>query len=132
MVNVTFYNFTKEHNSTKQPASGAGASFACLVKEPCDILAPVIELDTPDPASYNYAYIPAWGRYYFITGIRFNAGLWELTARVDVLATYRAAIGAEELYLNGLQPLIFCHHSKGFALRISHNDKILDFTHSNI
>lgn len=99
MVNVTFYNFTKEHNSTKQPASGAGASFACLVKEPCDILAPVIELDTPDPVSYNYAYIPAWNRYYFITSIRFNAGLWELTARVDVLATYRAAIGAEELYV---------------------------------
>lgn len=99
MVNIIFYNFTKEHNSTKQPASGAGASFACLVKEPCDILAPAIELNTPDPVSYNYAYIPAWNRYYFITGIRFNAGLWELTARVDVLATYRAAIGAERLYV---------------------------------
>lgn len=59
-----------------------------------DILTP--EVSFPYSATYaaaNYAYIPSWGRYYFVEGMRVTpAGRLYLQLRIDVLKTYAAGI----------------------------------------
>lgn len=52
-----------------------------------------------DPSSYNYAYIPAFDRYYFIEEWYFDRALWTATLKVDVLATYKTEIGNASLYI---------------------------------
>lgn len=52
-----------------------------------------------DPSQYNYAYIPAFERYYFIEEWYFDRTLWTATLKVDVLATYKTEIGNSSLYI---------------------------------
>lgn len=99
--NVNLYNFTKKYNSTAQP-TGSGTQYSCVIKEPSGILNPTIALDmglTSSPASYNYAYISAFNRYYYIREWNFERGLWLAELEADVLATYKTTIGAASLYM---------------------------------
>ena len=98
---VNLYSLSKRNNSTKRP-SGEGVSFDCVLKRGCGILAPSISLDigvTSDPSQYNYAYIPAFDRYYFIEEWFFENSLWTANMQVDVLATYKPQIGNARLYV---------------------------------
>lgn len=97
---VTFYQFTKKYNSTKRPTGGT--SFDCVVKNGTGILSPRIELNiglVSDPSAYNYAYIPAFDRYYTIREWQFDRTLWTAFLEVDVLATYKTQIGDASLYV---------------------------------
>lgn len=97
--NVNLYTFTKKIDSTKQP-TGTGTQYLCNILTPADITAPVIEITaSADLTAFNYAYISAFHRYYWIEGISFEAGIWVLTLAVDVLATYKTYIGGESLYV---------------------------------
>lgn len=100
MFNVTFYNFTKRSNSTKQPTGGT--TYKCVVLNGTSVLNPKIELDiglTSNPSTFNYCYIPDFHRYYYIREWSFDAGLWIASLNVDVLATYRSSIGSANLYV---------------------------------
>lgn len=100
-INVNFYSFAKKENSTKIP-TGTPTTYACVLKDSCGILNPSIVLDlgaTGNPASLNYAYISSFNRYYFIDEWNYNKGLWEASLRVDVLASYKAAIGSSTQYV---------------------------------
>lgn len=99
--NVNLYTHNKRDNSTKRP-SGTGTTYACVMKHGCGILNPSISLDlglSSDPSQYNYAYIPAFERYYFIEEWYFEERLWTAQLRVDVLATYKSEIGSANLYV---------------------------------
>lgn len=98
MVNITFYKFKKEDNSTKRPTGGT--SFSCQIKRGSGLISPAIELDiglesAPD---YNYCYIPAFNRYYYVREWFFDTGFWTASLTCDVLATYRTEIGSSRLY----------------------------------
>lgn len=98
---VNLYTLAKRDNSTKQP-TGTGTQFSCVLKSGSGIMHPVLSFDlglTADPSQYNYAYIPAYDRYYFIEEWYFNQALWAATLRVDVLATYKTEIGNSSLYI---------------------------------
>lgn len=95
---INLYTFAKDSNSTKQP-TGTGTELNCNILTPADITAPVVEIAASDPTAYNYAYIAAFHRYYFIEGMTYMEGLWQLQLKCDVLATYKTAIGAESLYV---------------------------------
>ena len=98
---VQLYTFAKRDNSTKQP-TGTGDEFSCVLKSGSGIMHPVLSFDlgiAGDPSQYNYAYIPAFERYYFIEEWYFNRALWTATLKVDVLATYKTAIGGSSLYV---------------------------------
>lgn len=95
---INLYTFAKDSNSTAQPA-GTGNELNCNILTPADITAPVVEIAASDPTAYNYAYISAFHRYYFIEGMIYMEGLWQLQLKCDVLATYKSAIGAESLYV---------------------------------
>lgn len=97
---VNFYTISKEENSTARP-SGAGTSYNCRLLDNCSILNPVIALDIGIASfpNYNYCYIPAFNRYYWVGDPVYNASLLVLYLHVDVLATYKNIIGNEELYI---------------------------------
>ena len=98
---VNLYTLDKRDNSTKQP-TGTPVAYDCILKDGCSILTPAIKLDlglASDPSVYNYAYIPAFGRYYFIEDWFFTDRLWIANMRVDVLATYKTQIGGSSLYV---------------------------------
>lgn len=97
MINVTFYRFAKRKNSTKRPTNGT--AFNCNLKESCGVLNPVIELVTDNPRRFNYCYIAAFDRYYFISEWTSDHGLWYANCNVDVLASWRDSIRASRQYV---------------------------------
>lgn len=100
-MNVTFYNVTKRRNSTKLP-SGSGASYACILKDDTTTSRPSIAVKWTGggaPAAYNYCYIAAFGRYYWVNSWAFVDRQWIASCSVDVLATYKTAIGSSSKYI---------------------------------
>ena len=73
-----------------------GLDFSVTLKEGTSILRPVLLLSSPTQSpltGYNYMYISAFSRYYFIDDIKsIRNDLWEISAHVDVLETYATAI----------------------------------------
>lgn len=96
-MNINFYNFSKKENSTATP-TGDGTVIACTMKTPTSLQAPIVELTSANPPTYNYAYISSLGRYYFVTGVTYNRGIWEVALRVDVLASFKTDIGSTSMY----------------------------------
>lgn len=89
-MRVTFYNFTKKKNSTAQPSGGT--SLECQLKQETSIGNPTFIINGWN-AAYNYAYVPIWGRYYFVTDATYLTGQRvEVSCSVDVLATYKSNI----------------------------------------
>lgn len=98
--NVTLYSFSKRVNSTKQP-SGTGTTVSGTLKFPSSILNPVMEFTAPvsNPSNLNYAYIAEFSRYYWINDWTFDRGFWIASMSVDVLASYKVAIGSDSEYV---------------------------------
>ena len=92
-MNITFYTFSKKENSTKIP-NVAGYSVSGEIKHGCSITAPVIDIrnNGNTPLNYNYCYIPAFNRYYFISNWVIDAGIWTATCTIDVLASWKSNI----------------------------------------
>lgn len=98
MIKIHFYTFAKKINSTKQP-TGTHTELDCNIKTPSSIINPVLEIATVSPIAFNYCYIPAFSRYYYIDDIEFNRGLWVISCSVDVLASYKSTIGNTTCYV---------------------------------
>lgn len=102
MFTVQLFSFNKKENSTARPSSSSATSFSCKLLKPSGILNPAIELNiglSNSPASYNYAYIPEFNRYYWIEEWTNNHPLWIARLSVDVLATYKTVIGNTNMYV---------------------------------
>lgn len=98
---VNFYTFTKEVNSTARP-SGSGTACPCVSNADFNILAPRLPLQlgaAANPTGFNYCYVDAWGRYYWISRWAFEAGLWVAYCEVDALASWKTEIGATSAYV---------------------------------
>lgn len=99
MIQVRLYkNYEKRSNSTYQAGSQAAYDdLSCTLKDNCSITAPRMDVLTitqnPAALGYNYAYIPAFNRYYFITDWTYDMGVWSFSAAEDVLASFKAEIG---------------------------------------
>lgn len=105
-ITVDFVTTDKKVNSTYRPAgtSTIWRSFSVVLKAPCSILAPVIELKMDDDTTapnYNYAYIATFGRYYWVENWTYQTALnvWRASLNVDVLATYKDQIGPLTEYI---------------------------------
>lgn len=100
-ISVNFYTLSKKENSTQRPGAPA-VVFPCVLKDGSGVVAPEIKLQitpTSSPATLNYAYIPDFGRYYYVTEWTYYRGEWSAALRTDVLATYKTQIGAASLYV---------------------------------
>lgn len=89
--NIKLYRNTSPKNAINKSISEV-ASIDGVLKQECSVTAPII-LYNGDYVAFNYAYIPAFGRYYFLTDmISVRNGLWELHFSVDPLFSFRTEI----------------------------------------
>lgn len=64
--------------------------FTGTLRTKTSVVNPIIHLETENPTAYNYAYIPEFNRYYYITNMSVvRNNLWELSLTVDVLYSFR-------------------------------------------
>lgn len=99
-IAVHLYSFTKRENSTKRPSSGA-STYNCVLIDNTSLLEPTFKLDLgSNPIGKNYAYVPDFNRYYFITDISSYHDYWYITCTCDVMASFKTQIGAETHYVN--------------------------------
>lgn len=109
-MEIHLYAFRKRINSTKKPTATQepGQLFLvaeCTLKDSTSVLAPQVVLIFPDPqhnlspSTYNYAYIPDFNRYYWVTDIEFDRNLVIYTLSCDVLATYWESIKETTQYV---------------------------------
>lgn len=97
---VTLYTFSKRKNSTAIPSGGS--VFTGLMREPCGVIRPSVSFEFAsgvNPSTYNYAYIPTFGRYYFVTEWTSVGRLWVCSMEVDALASWAEDIGNQYLYV---------------------------------
>lgn len=100
MYTITFWRFSKRNNSTARP-SEAGVTFNCELMDGSGIINPTALLDfgNANPATYNYAYIEEFSRYYYVRDWSYSAGLWYCSLAVDALATWRGEIGGYNTFI---------------------------------
>lgn len=99
---VELWKFSKKTNSTMIPGTAATV-YQCVSNDTLDTLAPTIPLNvgaSANPTSFNYAHIAIFNRYYFVNGWEFRGGMWWLSLRVDVLASWKTEIGSQTLYVD--------------------------------
>lgn len=107
-MEIRLYAFRKRINSTKKPTAiqEPGQLFLiteCTLKDSTSVLAPQVVLIFPghqlSPSIYNYAYIPDFKRYYWVTDISFDRNLVIYTLSCDVLATYWESLKESTQYV---------------------------------
>lgn len=93
-MNVYLYNTTSEAHAVDKTLSELMVLSGTL-RESSSIIDPVFNLTDIDSVidTLNYAYIPEFGRYYFVQNIEsVRTGVWRVYMHVDVLYTYRSEI----------------------------------------
>ena len=99
-MTVNFWSFTKKSNSTARPSATPAQSLDCKLKDQSGVLRPVLEVaGISNPSALNYAQIPTYGRYYYVTDWTYYRGIWEASLQVDAMATYKNVIGSESKYV---------------------------------
>lgn len=102
--NIKLYRNISPKNAINKSISEV-ASLVGVLKQECSITAPVI-LYNGDYVAFNYAFIPAFGRYYFLTDmVSVRNGLWELHFSVDPLFSFRTEILSNSCILERQQYL---------------------------
>lgn len=77
------------------------SDFDGFLRGECSILNPVLEIAASSVVSYNYCYIPDFGRYYFINdAVSVRNGIWRLSLHVDVLMSYANEILSSDVVIN--------------------------------
>lgn len=95
---VDFWNFPKRENSTAIP-DGTSFTFECNIVGESGVISPTITLREEHPFNTNYCYIAEFNRYYFVRDWYFSKGLWTAHLECDVLASFKAQIGASTQYI---------------------------------
>ena len=98
-MDVNFYTFSKRKNSTKQP-TGTGTVVACKLKQPSSLTNPVLELSGGINTARDYAYISAFGRYYYVVDqVSITNDITEYHLEEDLLATNKTDIGNTKAHI---------------------------------
>lgn len=89
---ITLYNTASESNAVNKVLSN-GLTLTGTFRDTPSVINPILLINATNPALFNYAYIPDYGRYYFIDNIKsIRTDIWELTLRCDVLMSHKAGI----------------------------------------
>lgn len=98
-ISVIFSNDSKRENSTKQLSMNI--SHNCNFKNGCSMLNPTLLLELYDDAFPDYTAFKIGNRYFNVTNIQsVRNNLFEITGKVDVLATYKQQILASTQYVS--------------------------------
>lgn len=99
---ANFGTVWKAHNSTVQGSHTI--EVPVTLKEDCSVLNPSLLVNLTATQIFgngtlNHCYIGQFNRYYFVDNWTWERGLWRADCSVDVLATWRGAIGASRQYI---------------------------------
>lgn len=97
-ITVSFTSLSKRENSTKQLIMST--THDCNFKNGCSMLNPTLLLEINSASFPDYTAFKIEDRYYFVTDIRsVRDNLFEISGKVDILATYKANILATTAYV---------------------------------
>lgn len=112
-MNITLCVNNSEKNKLGKTLSDLNV-FSGSLKDETSVTNPVVIMELENPTGFNYAYIPEFGRYYFIDDmISVRTGLWKISMKVDVLESFQNYIlgcsvilsdtetTGKEMYLSG-------------------------------
>ena len=92
-MTAVFYNYAGEHEEVDKTLIGGTTVNNVRLLPGQDITTPSIECDFSSRPSYNYVYISALGRYYFIDRWTYGGGqIWTMTLSVDTLMTFSSLL----------------------------------------
>lgn len=92
---IKFYKNYSEKNHVDKDITQMGSDLQGTLRDNCSVINPVIKIEAFnnfDLTQCNYAYIPEFGRYYYINNITLTEKLFEISMHVDVLMSYRDEI----------------------------------------
>ena len=91
MVSIYFYSITESKNKLDKTLDYP-TTLKGIINTDVDVSHPTVRVKS-SVVDYNYCYIPALRRYYFIDSVDAgNAEYYVLNLTVDVLMTYKSAI----------------------------------------
>lgn len=93
---VTLYNYNGKRNTINKTLQN-GVNVDGTIKDATNVITPQIRFrtkqDLQNVSAFNYAYIAALNRYYFVENCEIISGdVFILSLRVDVLKSYQNAI----------------------------------------
>lgn len=94
-MNITFYNFANADIMVDKSVSLINGTVLTgeQIDAVQDVENPSVVIQYNTTPTYNYCYIPAFNRYYFVTRVTWLGGkAYEMQMHVDVLYTYRTEI----------------------------------------
>ena len=92
MVKLTLYQYTGQKNVVNKNLP-VGIDCLGVLRDTTDVISPTIIIRIKTPVKANYAYLPDFGRYYFIDNISYISGdKAEINLSVDVLKSYENEI----------------------------------------
>ena len=99
-MNITLYLNNSEKNKIGKELTLV-ASLSGSLKEPSGIINPVITIEYSSPTAFNYCYIDAFNRYYFIKEVKvLYDDILQLTLVVDVLESFKDSILAQNVIID--------------------------------
>lgn len=92
MIDVYFYKYDGHTNTVIKTLPNA-VTMTGLLRDVYNTFTPTLKVRTETVFGFNYCYIPAFGKYYFIDAITVeSANTYTLALSEDVLMTYKDLI----------------------------------------
>jgi hypothetical protein len=99
-MNIKLYYNTSDNRYINKTLS-LELSINGNLKNETSLLSPIITIKSDAVLRYNYAYIPEFKRYYYITGIEnVRNEVWRLYLQVDPLMSFKADILSLKVVVN--------------------------------
>lgn len=99
-MDIRLCNNNSEKNKINKTIT-AGITLSGTLRNSSNVVTPTIIINIENPTIYNYAYIPEFKRYYFITDyISVRTGIWQLNLKSDVLMSFKDSILASRVLVN--------------------------------
>lgn len=91
-MDITLYVNNSEIQAINKVLS-SGTIISGTLREESSVINPSFLVEFVNPSSFNYCYIPEFGRYYFIRNITsVRNTIWRINCDVDVLMSFRTQI----------------------------------------
>ena len=125
-MQLKLYKSLDEKNRIRKTLTGELVLNGAL-RDNSSVIKPTILIQT-DPLDYNYAYIPEFGRYYYITNITaFRKNAWLIDLKCDVLMSYADDIYKLRVLIDREETQSQQYVSGDFVLDARHNTEKIAF-----
>lgn len=99
-MTITLYKNESEKNKINKILTTV-ATLTGTLRDSSSIINPDIVIEYDNPTGFNYCYIDAFNRFYFVTNITvINNKLLKLSLKVDVLESFKTSILAQNIIID--------------------------------